>query len=157
MWENEMELRRQTRWSCGGNQTAYQGFQSYKKNTKPFAIALVDFSKAFDSVSHNAIVSTLVRRSVRTWLIHYIKDLYDESCTILDGELRHPKRGIRQGDPSSPLLFNLAQDEVLCMVPSNTGLKEDGRTLNTIAYADDLSLAAEDKWFSKESRTRQRG
>ena len=67
-------------------------FQSYKKNTKPFAIALVDFNKAFDSVSHNAIVSTLVRRSVPTWLIDYIKDLYDESCTILDGELIHRKR-----------------------------------------------------------------
>ena len=96
-------------------------FQSYKKNTKPFVIALVNFKKAFDSVSHNAKVSTLVRRSVPTWLIDYIKDLYNESCTILDGELRHPKRRIRQRDPSSPHLFNLAQDEVLRMVPSNTG------------------------------------
>ena len=44
-------------------------FSKLKKNTKPFAIALVGFSKAFDSVRHKAKVSTFELRSVPTWLI----------------------------------------------------------------------------------------
>ena len=120
-------------------------FRGYKKNAKPFAIALIDFSKAFDSVSHQAIVNTLERRKVPKWIREYVSSLYSGSSTLLDGTLIRPKRGIRQGDQLSPLLFNLVLGEVLRTIPEDFGLIDGpNQRVSTIAYADDLLLAAED-------------
>jgi hypothetical protein len=51
------------------------------------------------------------------------------------------KTGLKQGDPLSPLLFNLALQKVtqsIKMVPS--GIKIGKERLNILAYADDIAL-----------------
>ena len=51
------------------------------------------------------------------------------------------KTSLKQGDPLSPILFNLALQKVIQsieMVPS--GIKTGKEQLNVLAYADDIAL-----------------
>ncbi|KAF8774012.1 Retrovirus-related Pol polyprotein type-2 like protein [Argiope bruennichi] len=54
-----------------------------------------------------------------------------------------PTRGVRQGDPLSPLLFLLVFEQVLKSIPVFEGYMLHGRRVNHIAYADDLVLVAD--------------
>jgi len=56
------------------------------------------------------------------------------------------KTDLKQGDPLSPILFNLALQKVIQgikMIPS--GMKIGKERLNILAYADDIALIGENK------------
>jgi len=66
------------------------------------------------------------------------------------------QRGVRQGDPLSPVLFNLVMRSVLAEVDaiwqrrgygSNVGQKLDGHRLTHVAFADDMTLVTR-SWLS---------
>ena len=65
-------------------------------------------------------------------------------------------RGVRQGDPLSPLLFNLVLNGVLAEVGvvwqrrgygTDVGRSIDGKRLTHVAFADDVSIVAK-SWIS---------
>lgn len=114
---------------------------------KNLYIASIDISKAFDAVSHQAIIKTLQSRGVPKPMIDYIENVYLYSKTILCGPHWktppiHPTRGVKQGDPLSPVLFNLIIDSLLRSLPQHIGVDVDGFKINALAYADDLLLFA---------------
>ncbi|NXB27197.1 PO21 protein, partial [Rhagologus leucostigma] len=54
--------------------------------------------------------------------------------------------GVKQGDPMSPLLFNLALDPLLCKLEAEgDGFQHGGYKLTAMAFADDLVLLS-DSW-----------
>ncbi|KAG8177072.1 hypothetical protein JTE90_015724 [Oedothorax gibbosus] len=57
----------------------------------------------------------------------------------------HPARGVRHGDPFSPLIFLLVFDNILRAIPEIEGMGRDENRINHLAYADGLVLLAEDK------------
>jgi hypothetical protein len=114
-----------------------------KRGKKPLSIAFIDLRKAFDSVSHDSIIRGIKRQGGSEHLCSYIRHLYDNSSTTLFGENIECKRGVRQGDPLSPLLFNTVIDEAIDSLPNDIGFKVGNANVNCLAFADDMVIVAE--------------
>ncbi|NWX25049.1 PO21 protein, partial [Aegotheles bennettii] len=97
-------------------------------------------------VSHSHIISALQQRGVDDHIIALISDLYNNiyTCIALKDEQSDPigiRIGVKQGDPMSPLLFNLALDPLLCKLEEEgNGFQHCARKVTTMAFADDLVL-----------------
>ena len=110
-------------------------------------ILLVDFEKAFDSLSWEFINNTLKNfnfgENFIKWITLFQKN--SNSRVILNGHLSQPfplHRGCRQGDPISPYLFILCS-EYLTLAFENTNTIESITLHNKenwlSQYADDTS------------------
>lgn len=114
----------------------------------PLAVVFVDFAKAFDSISHDHILCALQRRKVDTHIIELIQNSYVDCVTRVgsDGMVSPPidmKVGVKQGDPMSPLLFNIAMDPLIqALEGDGSGVRRDGDAITTLAFADDLVLVS---------------
>ena len=73
--------------------------------------ASLDLEKAFDKVSHALVLECLAEANVEADILNYLWRLYRRQVAYVsvDGDQsRHVSnmRGVRQGDPLSPILFN---------------------------------------------------
>lgn len=113
-----------------------------RNKNENLVVAAVDIRKAFDSLSHKALLGILRQKGVPDPLLHYFRLYFGSSRLQIGRDLIHPAhRGVKQGDPLSPWLFNIAMDQIL------EGQEEYAFTigalvLNQMAYADDLILFA---------------
>lgn len=97
----------------------------------------------------------LRQKNVDEHVIKVIKSSY-ENCTTsieMDGKkspVIEMKIGVKQGDPMSPLLFNLAMDPLInALELMGQGYTINGNRLATLAFADDLVLVSE-SWDGME-------
>ena len=78
----------------------------------------IDFNKAFNSVPHRELFQVLEHNGFSTAAIDIIKRLYSTplDAPIINGQTPvqyFQRRGVRQGCPLSPLLFNLYLNALL--------------------------------------------
>lgn len=119
----------------------------HRQQFRPLYLASIDVAKAFDSVSHGAIKDVLVVAGVPGHLVAYIADVYDRSLTSLSfqgwtSEAIHPTCGVKQGDPLSPIIFNLVVDGLLKRIPREIGVDVEGVHYSALGFADDLMFFA---------------
>ena len=137
---------------CSENLCLVEGaLKLSKREGKPLAMVFIDLAKAFDSVSHKHIRRVLSDRCVDQAIIDLIMDCYDGCSTrVRTGQGFTAKIfmriGVKQGDPLSPLLFNLAIDPLLSKLENfGEGYGDAGNSMAVLAYADDLVLLS-DSW-----------
>jgi len=106
----------------------------------------IDFQKAYDSIRRDALWKCMKEFKIYTKIINMCKTCVQKtrSAVRIEGTLSSffdNKTGLKQGDPLSPILFNLALQKVIQsikMVPS--GIEIGKEQLNILAYADDIAL-----------------
>jgi len=120
-------------------------------------IAALDVEKAFDRVHHSSLFNALLDGGIDPAVTASLRRLYlDMRAYVVlwpGAESRHfgIDRGVRQGDPLSPLLFNLVINRVLEDVSptwrkrcygSNVGETVQGHRITHVMFADDMTLMA---------------
>jgi hypothetical protein len=122
----------------------------------PLWVAAVDFKKAFDSVTHEAIWIALQEQGVTAAYISLLAKLYDHQTAAVKTDCTsrcfNIERGTKQGDPLSSLLFNCVSESVMRRVKAKWSEKHIGlplqphhtptNTLTNLRFADDILLVA---------------
>jgi hypothetical protein len=122
--------------------------QCCHKRKKPTMVIKLDFAKAFDTVSWEALEVVMRARGFnlqwRTWMQQILQT--SKSAILVNGcpgPWINCKRGLRQGDPISPYLFILLADVLQTLIKSCTVIRHpivDNEGCPVLQYADDTLL-----------------
>lgn len=126
----------------------YDIIQYTKQNNIPGLLLLVDFEKAFDSISWCYLYEVLRYFNFGSKYVNLIKLLNHDAklCVIQHGffsEFFPIGRGCRQGDPISPYLFDLCVEILGILFRNNNeikGIKIDKFSNKLSQYADDTCI-----------------
>lgn len=95
----------------------------------------LDVRKAFDSVSHSSVLVDYVSADLASAsiVIEVVKH-YTRPIDI--------RRGVKQGGPLSPVLFNMVLDELLDLIDASSdgGTIKEGFVCPVMVFADDIIL-----------------
>ena len=121
---------------------------------KKLFACFIDFKKAFDSVWHDGLFHKLANYGIINNCLSLIMDIYKKTeCSVKVGNESTNtfkfSKGVRQGCPMSPYLFNLFVDEIFDIV--NQGNEKniflvEGKFINALMYADDLIVLSETEY-----------
>lgn len=118
----------------------------YRKwNTNDLHVVSLDLKKAFDSVSHDAIFEAMSNLECPTLFVDYLKQLYSSAKTCLElgnGVSTNIRigRGVFQGDPLSPIIFNHIIDKALKKLDDDYGYICNDTPITCMAFADDINV-----------------
>ena len=118
------------------------------KVNKDLYVCFIDYTKAFDRVRHEEIITILQQLNIDGKDLRIIKNIYWEQKAAVRVEeetsnFQNIKRGVRQGCVLSPDLFSLYSEMIMRQIEEIEGLKIGGHNINSIRYADDTVLTAD--------------
>ena len=104
--------------------------ESYDKKGSQIDIAVLDFSKAFDTVPHDGLLSKLkhygIDKNIWQWISNFLKNR--KQCVVVDGISSSPvdvDSGVPQGTVLGPILFLLHINDLPSIVSSKVRLFAD--------------------------------
>jgi hypothetical protein len=132
---------------------AHEIVHSIHKSKDPGVILKLDYEKAYDRVNIDFLLDILETRGFGSRWIGWIRSVVvgGSMSVLVNGEESNTfktGKGLRQGDPLSPLLFNLVTDVLTKMLAKATGKKlvegllgqfREGGILS-LQYADDTLI-----------------
>ena len=141
----------QDRYINENNVITCEVLEDAKKKNKLGLMLAIDFSKAFDCLSHAFIRKSLAHFGFGEKYISYVNTLItDFQAAVLHAgnisDYFKLQRGAKQGDPLAALLFILAVEILSIRLKEDPDIKHykmDGTTVKLILYADDLNLFME--------------
>ena len=118
------------------------------RNKRDINILTLDFANAFGSVDHQQIIDGLNAIGFPPSFCNWIENLYTDNVTsfAVNGEISHcipMNRGVRQGCPFSPILFNICLEPLLRQLLTHhksDGYRVGNLSFNVQAFADDVVL-----------------
>ena len=117
---------------------------------KPMYMIFIDFTKAFDSIKLDHLWSILDKTALNKNYINLLKSVYDGSQASIKTDLGYSrfvdiKKGVKQGDMLSAILFCVALAAVMLKTEETcgSGFSIGGRILSNLSYADDIALLNE--------------
>ena len=126
----------------------------HRNNGRPRCALKIDIKKAYDTIGWSCVIDILSRLGTPANILKCIKACITTPSfsVVINGELAgsfSSKRGLRQGDPLSPLLFIIAMEAVsmslyvAAQAPNfEFHPKCEGIKLTHVSFADDIFLFA---------------
>jgi mannosylglycoprotein endo-beta-mannosidase len=134
---------------------AYEYIHQCQQTKKEILVLKLDFAKAFDTIEHSALLKILECQGFDNKWLSMIKSILGSgtSSILLNGVAGKKfacKRGVRQGDPLSPLLYVAGGDLLQSMV-NKACVRGDlslplpilGADFPIVQYADDTLIIIE--------------
>ena len=125
--------------------TINQVIEKCAEYNQPLYIAFIDYEKAFDSVETSAVIQALRNQGVDEHYVRILEDIYNGSTATIVLHKESSKipirKGVRQGDTISPMLFTACLQEVFRTLDwEQVGVRVNGEYLSNLRFADDVAL-----------------
>ncbi len=125
--------------------TVKQIMEKYNEYSTSLYIGLIDCNKAFDSIKHEYLLEVLKNQGTPSNYTVLIEEMYTELKARIKtdtiGEYFSIKKGVRKGDPLSPILFNSSLEEIFRNLEwEDRGLNLNGKQLINLRFAYDIVL-----------------
>ncbi|XP_055353170.1 uncharacterized protein LOC129599062 isoform X1 [Paramacrobiotus metropolitanus] len=126
--------------------------EKYAFRKKPIFLAFIDFSSAFDTVCHQKLWERLTELGISLKMLRFLKNMYGaaKNCVKWNKESSGSfplEKGVRQGDPSSGMLFDLYVDPLTKYVREGrvTDIALGDLPVYLLKFADDIVLISENE------------
>ena len=120
------------------------------KEGKKLYTCFIDIKNAFDSVWHDGLFRKVENIGINGNILDLIKSIYKKTkCAVKINKTTkyfEYQKGVQQGNPLSPLLFNLYINDLFKNIISKNPISLDNTNhFNALMYADDLIILSTSK------------
>ena len=105
-------------------------------------ILFIDFSKAYDKVPRNKLIEYLKSCGCGKIMLYALRNMYKRTYSILNSTIISTSSGVRQGAPTSCLLFIIYVDKMVKMIKDAVPMDGFLGNLHALLLMDDTVILA---------------